>query len=222
LRSFLKISAFLLITLQLTSQNLTFNPYSRYGVGELNQPTFAHSNAMGGTFIGVRPDTTTPVFINAVNPASIAWTRFTTLDMGGFGQFSEFNNGSSKTKTQTSHFSYGSLGFPLGQRAAACFGLMPYSNVGYSLKTQESVTGIGAVTYKYSGDGGLSKAFIGIGFNPFKAQLRKFYASSLDDSLIAHNRIGKYKRVKFFRNMLADLSIGGRVIYSVTSVKPQA
>jgi hypothetical protein len=213
LKLFLNITAFLLIAFQIQSQNLTYSPYSRYGLGELNQPTFAHSGGMGGTFIGVRPDTTTPIFINAANPAAIAFTRMTVLDIGGFGQFSEFDNGSTKTKTQTTHFSYGSLGFPIRQRAGACFGLMPYSNVGYNLKTQQDVENIGTVTYKYSGDGGINKAFLGIGVTPFKASLRNFYRSTRDDSLIAHQQYAKYKRIKFFRNMLSDLSIGVRGDY---------
>jgi hypothetical protein len=177
---------------------------------------------MGGTFIAVKPDTTTPIFINAVNPASIAWTRFTTLELGGFGQFTTYDNGTSKTKTQTTHFSYGSLGFPLRQRAAACFGLMPYSSVGYNLKATDDVSGIGSVTYKYTGDGGINKAFLGFGFNPFKAQLKKFYASDLDDSLIAHNKVAKYKRKKFFRYMLADLSIGVRGDYLFGNIRQSA
>ena len=65
------------------SQILTSSPYSRYGLGELNLATFATSSAMGGSFIAYQHDSTTsPLFINAANPAGLAGLRYTTLELG--------------------------------------------------------------------------------------------------------------------------------------------
>lgn len=204
---------FLSAASQLFSQNLTFSPYSRFGLGELNSSGFAQIGALGGTYIGFKPDTISPLFMNVANPACISGIRLTTLELGGIGQFSEFNNGTSKVKTKTANFSYGSLGFPLGQRAGAAFGLMPYSNVGYNLKTETEVSGIGTVTSKYSGEGGINRVFLGFGIMPFKKVLYKFYRSAYKDSLIANKETAKYKRIKFGKQLLSDLSIGGRADY---------
>ena len=195
------------------SQNLTFSPYSRFGLGELNSPGFSQIGALGGTHIGFKPDTTAPIFINIANPASISGIRLTTLELGGIAKFSEFNNGIEKVKKKTVNFSYACLGFPIKQRAAATFGIMPYSNVGYNIQTATDVTSIGTVTSKYSGDGGLNRVFFGLGVMPFKKVLYKFYRSGERDSLIAHKELKKYKRKKFGKQLLSDFSIGGRADY---------
>jgi hypothetical protein len=200
-------------TVPVISQNLTFSPYSRFGLGELNSPGFAQIGALGGSYIGFKPDTTAPLFINVANPAAISGIRLTTLELGGIAKFSEFNNGTSKVKTKTVNFSYGSLGFPCGQRAGAVFGLMPYSNVGYNLKTDTYVDGIGTVTSKYSGEGGINRVFLGYGIMPFKKVLNRFYTSAYRDTLIAHKETKKYKRIKFGKQLISDLSIGGRADY---------
>lgn len=206
------------ISVNLFSQNLTYSPYSRFGLGELNNTTFAQAAALGGTYIGFKPDTTSPIFINAANPAAISGIRLTTLELGGLAHFSEFNNGISKVKTKTVNFSYGCLGFPIKQRAAACFGIMPYSNVGYNLKTEAFQDGIGTVTSKYSGEGGINKVFFGLGVNPFKKLITRFYRSAYRDTLMKTGQAKKYKRVKFVKQLISDLSIGGRADYLFGSI----
>lgn len=195
------------------SQNLTYSPYSRFGLGELNSPAFAQIGALGGSYIGFKPDTTAPIFINVANPAAISGIRLTTLELGGIGQFSEFSNGTSKVRTKAVNFSYGTLGFPIKQRAGAAFGIMPYSNVGYNLKTETEVGGIGTVTSKYNGEGGINRVFFGLGIMPFKKTLVKFYRSAYRDTLIKYHETKKYKRKKFGKQLLSDLSIGARADY---------
>ncbi len=116
----LKILSFFLFLFSfqenLEAQNLTSSPYSRYGIGEMNQLGFANINAMGGTFIGLKGDTNAPVFINVANPAAIANIRYTTLELGGFSQFTNFSNSTSTTKNKTVNFSYACLGFPVRQK----------------------------------------------------------------------------------------------------------
>lgn len=198
---------------KVSSQNSTSNPYSRFGLGELNGPTFAQIGALGGSYVGFKPDTTAPIFINVANPAAISGIRLTTLELGGFAQFSEFNNGTTKVKTKAVNFSYGTLGFPIKQRAGAAFGIMPYSNVGYNLKTESEVSSIGTVTSEYNGSGGINRVFLGMGVMPFKKILLKFYRSSYKDTLVKYKQTKTYKRKKFGKQLLSDLSIGGRADY---------
>lgn len=197
----------------LFSQTLTFSPYSRFGLGEMNSSVFAASNLSGGTFIGLKPDTAVPVYINAANPAAVSGIRLTTFELGGMTQFTEYNNGISKLKTHNVNFNYGSLGFPIKQRASACFGIMPYSAIGYNLETISNNPLIGDIREKYSGNGGINKAFLAFGISPFKKTLQKFYRSADRDTLIKHKLTGKYKKKRFAKELLSEFSIGGRADY---------
>ncbi len=197
----------------LRSQNLTSSPYSRFGIGEINQPGFSNINAMGGTFIGLKGDTNAPIFINVANPAAIANIRYTTLELGGFAQFTNFSNASTTIKNKTVNFSYGSLGFPIRQKAAACFGLMPYSNVGYNMSSTSNVDNLGVIKYNYNGEGGINKAFLGLGLQPFKSSLIKFYRSGYRDTAIKYNHGKIFKRRKFFKEALSELTVGGKLSY---------
>lgn len=207
----------LLFHTQLQAQ-LTFSPYSRYGLGEMNGNEFAPAKGMGGTFIGLKPDTAAPVFINIANPAAIAGIRLTTLELGGHSQFTEFNNGTTSIKTRNINFSYAALGVPLKQRAALSFGIMPHSNVGYNLRNVVFTETIGDIKYEYSGEGGINKVFMGFGINPFKKTLSKFYRSAYKDTLVKQKATALYKRKKFGKKLLSELSIGARADYLFGSI----
>lgn len=207
----------LLFHTQLQAQ-LTFSPYSRYGLGEMNGNEFAPAKGMGGTYIGLKPDTAAPVFINIANPAAIAGIRLTTLELGGHSQFTEFNNGTTSIKTRNINFSYAALGVPLKQRAALSFGIMPHSNVGYNLRNVVFTETIGDVKYEYSGEGGINKVFMGFGINPFKKTLSKFYRSAFKDTLVKQKATALYKRKKFGKELLSELSIGARADYLFGSI----
>jgi hypothetical protein len=204
-----------LIPFLVHGQNNTFSPYSRYGIGEMSQSTFAHNAAMGGANIALRSDSTMPIFINVGNPASYPFIRLTTLEVGGTYLYSQFkgDNNTSLTKWNT-NFAYGALGFPIRSNGGACFGIMPYTSVGY--ETQNIVTDpiIGDIQYKFSGDGGLSKAFIGYGIMPFKRRLTRFRSRNLyvPDSLKALSH-RKYMRREKANKLLSDFSIGLNVDY---------
>lgn len=197
------------------SQNSTFSPYSRFGIGEMAQQTFAHNTGMGGAHIALKPDSTMPIFMNVGNPASYALIRLTTLEVGGSFLYSQFrgNNNSSLNKWGT-NFAYASLGFPVMGNGGACFGVQPYSYVGYETKNTVEEQNIGSVQYKYYGDGGLSKAFLGYGIMPFNKRLIRFRSKYLytPDSLktLTHKQYMHRQKVS---KLLSDLSIGFNVNY---------
>lgn len=205
---------FLLITgilLSVTSraQILTSSPYSRYGMGELNLPTFATSSAMGGSFIAYHLDSvTTPLFINAANPAGLSGLRYATLELGGQAQFTKVSNLSTSINKRNLNFSYASLGFPLGRAGGAAFGIMPYSSVGYNINSTEEVANVGTMNYQFDGDGGLNKAFLATGLRPFRNRLSKFYNSDYHDTLVKYRETTKIKRIKVGRELLSELSVG--------------
>lgn len=189
------------------SQILTSSPYSRYGLGELNLQTFATPVAMGGSFIAYHQDTIAPFFINAANPAGLAGLRLTTLEIGGQAQFTRISNADASIKKKNINFSYGSLGFPLKKLGGMAFGIMPYSTVGYNITSKQESSAI-PMTYLFQGDGGINKVFLGLGLKPFRRQFSKFQHSALADTLTKYHEVSKYKRKKFGKQLLSELSIG--------------
>lgn len=201
------------------AQILTSSPYSRYGLGELNLPVFATPSAMGGSFIAYHLDSTaTPVFINQANPAGLSGLRFATLELGGQAQFTKISNAGTTLNKRNANFSYASLGFPLGKAGGAAFGIMPYSSVGYNIKSTEEVSNIGTLTYQFDGDGGLNKAFLAIGQRPFRKQLMRFLRSPLRDTLVKYKETARYKRIRVGRELLSELSVGASGAYLFGSI----
>ena len=196
------------------SQNLTSSPYSRYGFGELNSQTFASQAAMGNSFIAYQQDSIAPFFINAANPAGLSGIKLTLLELGGQVQFTKISSSASSIKKTNSNFSYGSVGFPLKKIGGAAFGIMPFSTVGYKITSvQNEPLGGGSMKYIYNGDGGLNKAFIGLGVKPFRSQEYKFQHSDFADSLIKYNKTSKYKRIKLAKQLISNFSIGATANY---------
>jgi hypothetical protein len=211
---------FLIILGVCKGQENTFSPYSRYGLGEMASTTFAHNTAMGGAHIALKPDSTMPIFINAGNPAAYSLIRLTSLEVGGRYYYSDFTGGGRSLKKWGAQFAYGALGFPVGKRGGACFGIMPYSNVGYNSEANVYDDDLmGNVTYKYEGTGGLNKAFLGYGVSPFTRQLTRFRRRNLHvpDSL-RHLTASQYRIREFGSKMLSDFSIGFNANYIFGSI----
>lgn len=200
------------------SQILTSSPYSRYGLGEMNLQTFATPVAMGGSFIAYHQDTIAPFFINSANPAGLAGLKLTTLELGGQAQFTKISSSETSIKKKNINFSYGSVGFPLKRFGGAAFGIMPYSTVGYKINSTEENTNVGTVNYVFQGDGGINKVFLGAGIKPFRKQLSKFYNSNLADTLVKYRETKTYKRKKFTKQLLSELSIGATGNYLFGSI----
>jgi hypothetical protein len=201
-------AAFLFLSLVSVSQILTSSPYSRYGLGEINLQTFSNVAAMGGSFIAYQQDTLAPFFINSANPAGLSGIRMSILELGGQAQFTKISSSSSSANKKNVNFSYGSVGFPIKRIGGAAFGIMPYSTVGYKITSTEEVTGVGEMTYKFQGDGGINKVFLGTGIRPFSKQLSKFYKSDRYDTIIAYRDSKRLKNIKFVKQLISELSIG--------------
>ncbi|MEI8137065.1 MAG: hypothetical protein WCH21_07070 [Bacteroidota bacterium] len=196
------------------AQNNTFSPYSRYGLGDINPSTFAHNAGMGGAYIALKPDSLMPIFINAGNPAAYSLIKLTCLEVGGSYVNSRFTANNSSLNKWSANFAYGALGFPIRGNGGACFGIMPYSNVGYDTKSATDETGIGSVNYINSGNGGLNKVFAGYGVMPFQNRLAKFRKKHLfiPDSMKKLSKTG-YKVKDFGSKILSDFSIGFNANY---------
>ena len=149
----------------------TSSPYSRYGLGDYIQPTLPQNIAMGG--IGVATNSLTSYStINVLNPAAYSKIRLTVVDAGLYTNSLTLRNDTSpKQRNGNTRLSHVAFAFPVSRSSAISFGLLPYSELGYNYKVSKPNLGSGLptdtnrVNYLYSGDGDLSKGYIGYGFS---------------------------------------------------------
>lgn len=150
----------------MVAQNNTNSPYTRYGYGQLADQGSGNSKAMGGIAYGLRDRYQT----NFANPASYtAVDSLTFMFDGGISmQNTNFSNGAVKKNAKNSSFDYITMQFRLSKWGAMSIGLLPYSNVGYSMyEGGETEDGTPYVN-TFSGEGGLHQLYLGAGFKILK------------------------------------------------------
>lgn len=140
------------------AQNASSSPYSRYGIGDLQFGGYVKNLGMGGLSYGVHA----PFNINITNPASYTDLVLTTFELGARANFIELKNTKGSGTAADVSFGYFSLGFPVKQKKwGMSFGLIPYSNRGYSItKTEENEAG-DQRNLLFTGNGGLNQFYIG-------------------------------------------------------------
>jgi len=135
------------------------SPYSRYGLGDLQNNKYLRNISMGGISYGFRNSSA----VNYTNPAS--YTAFdTTSFVFETGVNSHFVQLSTTDLSQTTNYtslSYLVFGFPVTKWWGASMGLLPYSSVGYKIAMYEILADIGKTKYLYEGAGGLNQFYIG-------------------------------------------------------------
>jgi len=142
------------------AQAVINEPYSRYAFGTPQPSYFGQSISMGGVSAAMRDDNT----LNSTNPASYSGLHITTLESGFKTQFYSLQQQVREKSIQTS-YSYVAMGFPLSRAWGLAIGILPYSNVGYVQSLSGSDPLLGATQSIYSGQGGLTTAFLGTGFS---------------------------------------------------------
>ena len=145
----------------LKSQSSINSPYSRYGIGDLQNSGFARNAGMGGLGIAFQNDTLSPFFINNQNPASYASMRLTVFEAGVLSNTYNTQSASDKQTKNSTSLGYIGFGIPIKKWWGTSFGLMPYSNVGYKISDQQTLDSIGKVDYLYQGSGGINKIYFG-------------------------------------------------------------
>ena len=150
------------------SSNNTNSPYTRYGLGQLADLGSGNSKAMGGIAYGLRDK----YQVNFANPASYsAVDSLTFIFDGGVSlQNTNFSNGTLKLNAKNSSFDYITMQFRAAKWAGISLGLLPFSNVGYSMTESRPVQGSSdqSMQVTYNGDGGLHQLYLGAGFKILK------------------------------------------------------
>jgi len=148
------------------SQTLTSSPYSRYGIGDIASKGFGRNKALGNIGIGLR----SPYHLNITNPAS-----YSSMDSLSF--IYEFGVNGKQTKYVTKNLNYTNnnvninyvaIGFPITNFWFSSIGLIPYSSIGYKIKTDSVYQNIGKVENNYTGNGGINQFYIGNSIKLFK------------------------------------------------------
>ncbi|QKJ28252.1 hypothetical protein HQ865_00245 [Mucilaginibacter mali] len=180
IRYFRALTVFLLsvaiVPAMAQSTATTSSPYSKYGLGLIDPILLPQNVAMGG--IGTATNNINGYNnINPLNPSSYANIRFTAIDAGLYSNFVSFSKSGVPNQTSSNfRFSHVTFAMPVTQHSALSFGLMPYSELGYKYKQTlnrgygtSSPADTNLTNNVYSGEGGLSKFYLGYGINVTKA-----------------------------------------------------
>lgn len=163
------------------AQKYTDSPYSRYGIGLLNNTSFNGNFGMSGTGYAWRPYQYKPLiydslsrssaklndrgtnYINPKNPASFSNISLTTFEAGMLSRNVEYTSNNQRKVGSNTQLSHMALAFPLGEKWGMGLGIKPYSSVGYDYESPGSING-NELNYVYEGNGGLNQMFIGTAF----------------------------------------------------------
>ncbi|HAL81967.1 MAG TPA: hypothetical protein DCO83_06845 [Mucilaginibacter sp.] len=176
----LAVSAFGAMAQSAQTMATTSSPYSQYGLGNIDPALLPQNFGMGGIATAINRINGYNN-INPLNPASYAAINFTTIDAGIYSNVSTFSQtastGSNVSATNTDfRLSHVAFAIPVNRYSALSFGLLPYSEMGYNNVTTLSNFGTvqppkgypkidtNAVNYINSGNGTLSKAYLGYGY----------------------------------------------------------
>ena len=141
----------------------TSSPYSRFGLGDLQGNSFPVYNALGSGVTALSSSNS----VNPSNPASYTSFRANSFlfSTGGLHNTTQIQNSTDKQVVNNSAFSHLTIAFPISSKLGASFGMLPYSNIGYTLNARDTVVNADMI---YTGDGGLSKVYFGGAYEPFK------------------------------------------------------
>ncbi|QBQ40049.1 hypothetical protein [Sphingobacterium psychroaquaticum] len=171
--TFSKIASQLLLGLSLLSvqqayaqKSTSHSPYSQFGLGQMREDLLPQTRAMGGVSTGVRYLNGLPT-LNLSNPASYSAMNRTIMEAGLYGNLTQLSKNESSDNTADFAFSHIAIGIPLNKFGGLAFGLLPFSDVGYSATSTQSIDTLNYRTL-IEGQGGVNKAFLGYGVSPIK------------------------------------------------------
>ena len=167
MHKYLVLICSLLICVSAGAQRNGNSPYSRFGIGDINDNSFMHLRQMGG----ITSSFLDPYHINIVNPASFAFLSATAFDIGLRAKNTTLVDADGREASVWSgNLDYISLGFPLQNdlnqlldrdikpyRFGTGFTLRPVSTVAYNITSTDIDPENGSILRNYNGSGGTSK-----------------------------------------------------------------
>lgn len=141
----------------------TNSPYSRYGLGSLKDQITGPSKGMGGVGYGLY----TSQSANPMNPASYAQVDSLTFiyDIGVNFTHTTYKEGANRAAKDGGGLEYITALFPVSKKIGISFGLLPFSSTGYLMGSSHQVgTSNTYYNIQHDGSGGLSQAYVGMGY----------------------------------------------------------
>lgn len=140
------------------------SPYSRFGYGRLGERQTTATRSLGGVRAAMRNG----LVINPANPASYTAVDSLTflMDIAVSARSSVLSEGDKSDSRLLGNLDYATILFPVTHYLAVSAGIMPYSSVGYQFgnsSTLEGTTTGRSYVRTYSGQGGYSDLYLGVG-----------------------------------------------------------
>lgn len=157
------IGCICLISIGAYAQNGTISPYSIFGIGDFRSGGTVENQMMGG--LRMYADS---IHVNLRNPSAYSQLKLTTYTAGISHSELRLEDATEQQNVSVTNLDYLSIGFPIAKNAGIGFGLMPFSSVGYSLRQETLNAAQDTVTNVFSGEGGLNRAYLSIGYEPIK------------------------------------------------------
>ncbi len=153
----------LIPVIQLSGQTLTLNPYSKTGLGLLENVGNISNPGMGGSTLWMSNRNA----LNISNPASLSLLDTLTfvLEMGIKNQFSYMSIPGASRSTSQANLNYFSFGFRGTKHWTAGISLIPITSRGYKILDRETASTIGTIDKYYVGSGGLNAIAVANNFD---------------------------------------------------------
>lgn len=164
---------FLLGSIGAIAQTGDNSPFSRFGIGDIVDPSFMHNRSMGS--LG---SSYADMFnINIKNPASYSFLKSTAFELGIQAKYSELSDEDREVNLWSGGLEYISLAFPLrnpineivdrvekNYALGMNLSLVPFSQVNYNISSFETDPDFGLFQRNYQGKGGSYKLMWGNSF----------------------------------------------------------
>jgi len=148
------------------------SPYSRIGLGDLWNSNYATLNGMADLSAAYHD----AYNVNLNNPASLGHLYSTSFEVGVRSKYGNLKSSTEELGIWSGNLAYLSLGFPMKNPVSRVLdrdeskvnwgmniALLPYSNVGYLVETEETRPEIDLIKYSFQGTGGTYKLLWGNG-----------------------------------------------------------
>ncbi len=152
-----------LLSFGIYAQNGTISPYSYFGIGDTRNNGTIDNRQMGG--LQMYGDS---IHINLRNPAAFSKLRLTTYTAGISHREYQLRDNFETQRISVTNLDYLAVGFPIAKNAGVGFGIQPFTSVGYDLITESTNAEQDTVRNVFTGDGGLNRVFVSLGFEPIK------------------------------------------------------
>ncbi len=204
-----KLSIFFIFISILGYSQSSYSPYSYFGVGETNFSATVENQMMGGNTAYYDS-----VHQNMNNAASLSKLRFVNYSVGVDLKSTNYLSNSINEKSTAAAINYISVAIPT-KLLSFSFGIKPKTSVGYLLENDDKSQTPPELN-RFTGSGGISNAFVSIGFELFE-NWGIGVSSSYAFGNLNHDHTKILENIELYTSVLSESSISG-LDYNLSTV----